>query len=121
MKVMIALSLAAASCLWFQISTLAYADSHTAAANSEPSIRLDVEHLDLGKPEVAAGLYAQIQKSASLLCRDSSAPWDSGKVATRRRCVSTAVEDAVRQARSPELTALHQSKKQRGDLAALSR
>ena len=120
MKVMIALSLAAATCLLFQISTLVYADSRT-AANTGPGIRLDIEHLDLGKPEIAAGLYAQIQTTASLLCRDSSAPWDSGRAATWKRCVSVAVDGAVRQANAPTLTALHQLKKQRGDLAGLTR
>ena len=119
MKVMIALSLAAATCLLFQISTLTYADSRTAAVTA-PGIRLDVEHLDLGKAEIAAGLYAQIQRSASLLCRDSSAPWDGGRAATWKRCVSEAIDGAVRQANAPKLTALHQSKKQRGDLAGLT-
>jgi len=111
MKVVIALALAAASCLLFQISSLAYADSR---------IRIDTGRLDLGRPEIAANLYAQIEKNAALLCRDSSAPWDGGKAATWKRCVSAAVEGAVRQANAPELTALHQSKKQRGDLAGLT-
>jgi UrcA family protein len=120
MKVMIALSLAAATCLLFQISTLVYADSRR-GANSDPSIHLDVEHLDLGKPGVAAALYAQIQKSASRLCRDSSAPWDGGRAATWRRCVSAAIDEAIRQANAPELTALHQSEKSRGDTAGYQR
>lgn len=80
------------------------------SAQDQPSVRIDVDDLDLSRPEVAADLYSRIQSSAQRLCRDNSAPWNTQRNATWKRCVSAAVDDAVKQADAPALTALHESK-----------
>lgn len=93
----------------------------SAARLAESSTRLDVRGLDLSRPEVVAQLYTRIEKSAARVCRDSASPWDAGRVANWKRCVAAAVEAAVKQGNTPELTAIHQAQKQRGDLAGLTR
>jgi UrcA family protein len=122
MKAMVAKSIAATVvCTLFQVLNPAYADSRSSAADRAHGIRINVEHLDLESPEVAFRIYARIEKSAWLLCRDATSPWDGAPISTLKRCVSAAIDDAVKQANSPRLTALHQSKKQRGDLVQLTR
>lgn len=103
--------LALAACVCFQLSYVAYADG----------IRIDVRRLDWSKPGVASRVYARIERSAWLVCRDNSSPWDSARVNTLQRCASAAIDDAVRRANTPELTALHRSHKARSDLASYPR
>lgn len=110
MRLTSAALLALAACLWFQFSYVAFADG----------VRIDVRQLELGDPQVAARLHAQIEKSAWQLCRDDSSPWDVARVASLRRCVAAATEQAVQRANVPTLTAFHLSKKQRGELAGLT-
>lgn len=90
----------------------------SAAWSGESGIRLEVDGLDLSKPEVVSQLYARIEKSAGLVCRDSSSPWDGSRMSTWKRCVAAAVDGAVRQAHAPELTAMHQLRKARGAVAS---
>ncbi len=49
---------------------------------------------DLSKPEGVAALYQRIERSAWLVCKDSTSPW----------------EDAVSTVNQPQLTALHRAK-----------
>ncbi len=93
----------------------------SAARLVKGGVTLDVRHLDLSSPEVAAQVYSRIEKSAALVCRDSTSPWDGARQSTWKRCVAAAVEAAVRQANAPALTAFHQTKKQRSELAGLRR
>jgi UrcA family protein len=85
----------------------AYADD---ATPSEPSIKVKFRDLDLSKPEGAAALYQRIERSARLVCTDSSSPYDAGRVATFDRCYKAAVQDAVSTIDQPQLTALHHAK-----------
>lgn len=109
MRVTVSTLLAVAACAWFQFSYFAYADG----------VRIEVRHLELNKPEVAAQVYARIEKSAWILCRDSTSAWDSARARTLRSCVSRAIEAAVQQANVPQLTAFHDSR-QHGGLAGLA-
>ena len=88
-------------------------------ALAERSVRIQVEDSDLSSPASSANLYTRIGKTAVLLCRDSISPWDARRNASMKRCASAAIDHAVRQANSPVLTALHRSKTQHGEFAAL--
>jgi UrcA family protein len=80
------------------------------AATGESNIKVKFRDLDLSKPEGVAALYQRIERSARLVCTDSSSPWDAGRVETFKRCYQGAIEDAVSSINQPQLTALHQSK-----------
>jgi len=86
---------------------------------AQSSVTLDVAGLDLSRPEVASAVYSRITRSAALVCRGATAPWDGTRATTLKRCVATAVEDALKQANAPVLTAMHLSKTRRGEFAAL--
>jgi UrcA family protein len=90
----------------------------SAARSAESGVRLDVHRSDLSKPEVVAQVYARIEKAAGLVCKDSSSPWDGGRMTTWKRCVAAAVDGAVLQANAPELTAMHQLRKARAAVAS---
>ena len=79
-------------------------------ASSEPSIKVKFRDLDLSKPEGAAALYQRIERSARLVCTDSSSPYDAGRVDTFKRCYEAAIQDAVASINQPQLTALHRAK-----------
>jgi UrcA family protein len=79
-------------------------------ASSEPSIKVKFRDLDLSKPEGAAALYQRIERSARLVCTDSSSPYDAGRVETFKRCYEGAIQDAVASINQPQLTALHRAK-----------
>jgi UrcA family protein len=101
---MAALALTAA----FTVSLPALANE--TATPAESSIRVKIRDLDLSKPEGVATLYQRIERSARLVCTDSSSPWDAGRVATMQRCYEAAIQDAVSAINQPQLTAFHQSK-----------
>jgi UrcA family protein len=90
----------------------------SAAWSGENGIRLQIDGLDLSKPEVVAQLYARIEKSAGLVCSESLSPWDAGRMSTWKRCVAAAVDGAVLQANAPGLSAMHQLRKARGAMAS---
>ena len=107
MKDMIALSLATAACLLFQISTLAFADSRTRAANAEQRHSSRRRTPRPGQTRGRGGsLCANPEERRRCCVATVAAPWDGARAATWKRCVSTAVEAAVQQAHAPELTAL---------------
>jgi UrcA family protein len=80
------------------------------AAQTESNITVKFRDLDLSKPEGVATLYQRIERSARLVCTDSSSPWDAGRVATMQRCYDAAIQDAVSAINQPQLTAFHQAK-----------
>lgn len=80
------------------------------AASTEPNIKVKFRDLDLSKPEGAATLYQRIERSARLVCTDSSSPYDAGRVETFQRCYQGAIQDAVASIDQPLLTALHRAK-----------
>lgn len=102
-------------------STLLVIGLFSAGTSSAGSLCIDVKGLDLSRQEVAARVYARIERGARLLCRDTSSSWDGTKVTTWKRCVSAAIDGAVQQANAPGLKALHRSKLHPGDLAGLTR
>jgi UrcA family protein len=79
-------------------------------AQAETGVRIRFRDLDVGSSEGVAALYERIERAARLLCRDSLAPWDAGRVGTFQRCHAMAVEDAVVAINQPRLTALHLAK-----------
>ena len=80
------------------------------APSNDLSIKVKFRDLDLSKPEGVAALYDRIERSAQLVCIDSSSPWDAGRVDTFNRCYSAAIQDAVSTINQPQLTALHRAK-----------
>ena len=76
-------------------------------AQADTGVRIRFRDLDLSSSEGIAVLYQRIERGARLVCRDSSAPWDAGRVETFQRCQETAIEDAVTTINQPRLTALH--------------
>ena len=80
------------------------------AASSEPNITVKFRDLDLTKAEGVATLYQRIERSARLVCTDSSSPYDAGRVETFQRCYQAAIQDAVASINQPTLTALHRAK-----------
>jgi UrcA family protein len=78
-----------------------------AVQSAEPSIRIDVRGMNLEDPATAAALYSRIQRSARLVCTDASSPWQAGRAGTINACVAHTVADALKQANTPQLTALH--------------
>ena len=92
------------------VSGLALPAQADDAFPSEPSIKVKFRDLDLSKPEGAAALYQRIERSARLVCKDSSSPYDAGRVATFDRCYKAAIQDAVASINQPQLTALHRAK-----------
>jgi UrcA family protein len=103
-----ALVLAAALTTVLLVSLPAHADE--SATSAESNIKVKFRDLDLSKPEGVATLYQRIERSARLVCTDSSSPWDAGRVATMQRCYEAAIQDAVSAINRPQLTAFHQSK-----------
>jgi UrcA family protein len=82
------------------------------AARDGPTRTVKVWDLDLAKPEDAQTLYERVQRAASEVCRaEAMSAWKS----TRRRapqgwtdrCITDAVDAAVRSVASPALAALH--------------
>lgn len=77
---------------------------------TESNIKVKFRDLDLSKAEGAAALYQRIERSARLVCTDSSSPYDAGRVETFQRCYQSAIQDAVSKINQPQLTALHREK-----------
>ena len=77
---------------------------------AQADMKVKFGDLDLSKPEGIAALYGRIERSARLVCKDSSSPWDAGRVETFQRCYQAAIQDAVATANQPQLTALHRAK-----------
>ena len=90
------------------LSLPAQADEHSVP--TESTITVKFRDLDLSKPDGVATLYQRIERSARLVCTDSSSPWDAGRVATMQRCYEAAIQDAVSNINQPQLTAFHQAK-----------
>jgi UrcA family protein len=77
---------------------------------AQADMKVKFSDLDLSKPEGIAALYGRIERSARLVCKDASSPWDAGRVETFQRCYQAAIQDAVATVNQPQLTALHRSK-----------
>jgi UrcA family protein len=92
------------------VSGLALPAHADGAASGEPNITVKFRDLDLSKPEGVATLYQRIERSARLVCTDSSSPYDAGRVATFERCYKAAIQDAVSSIDQPQLTALHRAR-----------
>jgi UrcA family protein len=71
------------------------------------SVRISIADLDLSSPAGTELVYERIRRNATLLCRDNTSPWDARRNATLNRCVSAAIEGAIRRADVPQLTTLH--------------
>jgi UrcA family protein len=98
----------ALTAIFATVSLPAQADE--SATPTEPNIKVKFRDLDLTEPEGVAALYQRIERSARLVCTDSSSPWDAGRVATMQRCYEAAIKDAVSAINQPQLTALHRAK-----------
>ena len=92
------------------VSALSLPAQADEAVPSEPNIKVKFRDLDLSKPEGAAALYQRIERSAHLVCKDSSSPYDASRVETFERCKQAAIQDAVASINQPQLTALHRAK-----------
>ncbi len=86
------------------------AQAEKPADPTESNIKVKFRDLDLSKLEGVAALYDRIERSARLVCKDSTSPWDAGRVETFQRCYEAAIQDAVSSINQPKLTALHRAK-----------
>jgi UrcA family protein len=68
------------------VSLPAQAEQPKAPTDSNININLKFRDLDLSKPEGVAALYDRIERSARLVCKDTSSPWDAERVETFQRC-----------------------------------
>lgn len=100
----------AAFALTVVVTGLALPAQADEGASTEPNITVKFRDLDLSKPEGVAALYQRIERSARLVCKDSSSPYDAGRVETFERCYQSAIEDAVASINQPQLTAFHRAK-----------
>jgi UrcA family protein len=92
------------------LASLALPAQADPAASGESTITVKFRDLDLTKAEGVAALYQRIERSARLVCTDSSSPYDAGRVETLQRCYQAAIQDAVASINQPQLTALHRAK-----------
>jgi UrcA family protein len=101
---MVALALAV---LMGGASLVAQADE---PVRTEPNLTVKYRDLDLTKAQSVATLYQRIERSARLVCTDSSSPYDASNVETFQRCYRAAIQQAVASVNQPQLTALHRAK-----------
>ncbi|HSC07449.1 MAG TPA: UrcA family protein [Steroidobacteraceae bacterium] len=94
----------------FTAALATLAPAQAAEPTSESNITVKFRDLDLAKAEGVATLYQRIERSARLVCTDSSSPYDAGRVQTFERCYQAAIQDAVASINQPQLTALHRAK-----------
>jgi UrcA family protein len=77
---------------------------HDAAAERR-QVAVSYADLDLSKPAGAQTLYKRIKGAASRVCRPTGLYVMASR--SHRKCIETAVADAVAQVDRPSLTALH--------------
>jgi UrcA family protein len=92
------------------VSLPAQAEQPKAPTDSNININVKFRDLDLSKPEGVAALYDRIERSARLVCKDTSSPWDAERVETFQRCYQAAIQDAVSAVNHPQLTARHRAR-----------
>ena len=84
--------------------------------------KLEVSYsdLDLAKSEHASRLYWRIQHAAHNVCEVNSTP-ASRALLLERKCVATAVDEAVQHVDNANLTAIYQAKAGKRAMVASSR
>jgi UrcA family protein len=84
--------------------------------------KLEVSYrdLDLAKSEHANTLYWRIQHAAHNVCEVNTTPASRGLL-LERKCMATAVEDAIRRVDNANLTAIYQAKAGKRAMVASSR
>jgi UrcA family protein len=84
--------------------------------------KLEVHYgdLDLAKSEQANKLYWRIQHAAHNVCEVNTMP-ASRAVLLERKCVATAVDEAIQRVDNPNLTAIYQAKAGKRAMVASSR
>ena len=91
-------------------SALTYADPVDRTPGSIPSITLSYSELDISKPQGLETLYTRIKRAARSVCGIERSPTTMFRGRQAMACYQTTVEDAVRQANRPRLTALHRAR-----------
>ena len=100
----------AALALTAALASVSPAWAGESGSQTEPSIKVKFRDLDLSTPKGAAVLYQRIERSARLVCTDSSLPYDTGRTRTFNSCYQSSVEEAVSSINQPLLTARHRAK-----------
>lgn len=91
-------------------SVLAHADRVERANGSASSISISYAELDVSTPQGLEVLYTRIKRAAKSVCGFDRAPLTTSRGRHSLACYQSTVEDAVRQANRPTLTALHRAK-----------
>jgi UrcA family protein len=101
--------------LVFGLSAQALADRGPAVrVPPPPSSTVPSSDLDVSGPEDLQVLYTRIRTAASRVCRQEHGNWwNVERTRHTRRCIETAVDNAVNAANHSRLTALHRGATQR--------
>jgi UrcA family protein len=83
----------------------------TPAFANDGAIRIKTDGRDFSSPAAIAGLHAQIERAARQVCGLDGARLSARAYAMRAACVAEKMDEAVRTANLPALSALHASLK----------
>jgi UrcA family protein len=106
-----ALTLAAAA-LCCNVSTAADTNPFALAVGDVPTKTVKFAELDVTERDGAQVLYRRLQHAAKIVCRRYSSR-DPQRAAMERKCVKTAVANAVHETHQSQVVALHRATTQR--------
>jgi UrcA family protein len=98
------LSLAALSAL---ACTFAAGLATAATPVGEPSVAVQLRHVNFANPRDVADLYHRIAQAARSVCRVSQTPADGSAMKHASSCYEATMERAISDVNSPALTALY--------------